>query len=117
MSNYYNYILSAFILSFITRDAVASRKIMTQSNALPLIRLYWSCRAQERRTPRKGLVLPCIHAQMTELRLPHPIKHEQRDHLGHLCASPYPQFQTINPAEQDSFLCPFSVWHTKAPIS
>lgn len=51
MSNYYNYILSAFILSgWVTWDAVASRKIMTQSNALPLIRLYGSCLAQERRT-------------------------------------------------------------------
>lgn len=75
------------------------RKILTQSNALPLIKLHGSCLAQGRCAPRKGLALPCVSAQMTESRSLHSIKHEPRQHLGCLCASsPYPQFHKASRA-------------------
>lgn len=51
---------------------------MTQSNALPLIRLHGSHPAQESHTPRRGLVLPRVHAQRSHFRPPY---------LGHLWAS------------------------------
>lgn len=71
---------------------------MTQSNAVPLIRLHGSCLAQGRCAPRKGLALP-HPAQMTEFRALHSKHQHEPRQLSWMLLLPTP---TSRPQSQQS---------------